>query len=226
MIIPAGTFKNAAGELNQKIVITVTGAVPPFVPVAFSPESNSQLSEINAIAVKFNEETMVTDRMPQITLKKDDAATGQTVSPENGWLVEKVAGDGKTATITPIDYGYQPAPLALEPGATYYMTIPAGVFKNLNNGTNEEIQLVYVGKDNGSVESLEAGKCLVYVSNGNINVSVQGLGTCEVAAYDLMGRCVATTATDNSTVLSVENSGLYIVKVVAEGKTLTFKVKK
>ena len=41
-----------------------------------------------------------------------------------------------------------------------------------------------------------------------------------------MGRRVATTATDNSTVLSVENSGLYIVKVVAEGKTLTFKVKK
>lgn len=226
LIIPAGTFKNAAGELNQKIVITVTGAVPPFVPVAFSPESNSQLSEINAIAVKFNEETMVTDRMPQITLKKDDATTGQTVSPENGWLVEKVAGEGKTVTITPIDYGYQPAPLALEPGATYYMTIPAGLFKNLNNGTNEEIQLVYVGKDNGSVKSLEAGKCLVYVSNGNINVSVQGLGTCDVAAYDLTGRCVATTATDNSTVLSVENSGLYIVNVVTEGKTLTFKVKK
>lgn len=226
LIIPAGTFKNAAGELNQKILITFSGAVPPIVPVSFSPESNSQLSEINAIAVKFNEEIMVTDRMPQITLKKGDAATGQTVSPENGWLVEKVAGEGKTATITPIDYGYQPAPLALEPSATYYMTIPAGLFKNLNNGTNEEIQLVYVGKDNGSVESLEAGKCVVYVSNGNINVSVQGLGTCEVAAYDLMGRCVATATTDNSTVLSVENSGLYIVKVVAEGKTLTFKVKK
>lgn len=226
LIIPAGTFKNANGELNQKIVISVVGAVPAFEPVSFSPESNSQLSEINAIAVKFNEETMVTDRMPQITLKKDDAATGQTVSPENGWLVEKVAEDGKTVTITPIDYGYQPAPLALEAGATYYMTIPAGLFKNLNNGTNEEIQLVYVGKGNGSVDSLEAGKCVVYVSNGNINVSVQGLGTCEVAAYDLMGRCVATAATDNSTVLNVENSGLYIVKVVAEGKTLTFKVKK
>ena len=227
IVIPAGTFKNAAGTTNQKIVITIEGTAPAFEVTGVTPASDSELTEIGAVEISFSVAAKVAKSNPEVTLLKGDATTGEAVEPDGGWMAANNSSDKKTVTVFPVDYDYYTSPIALESKQTYYMTIPAGTFTSDADVENEEIQLVYVGKDNSSVDSLaEAGRCLVYASAGSIYADLQGLGVCDVELYDMTGRRLDVRKTAGKAVFGVSANGVYVVRVISSAGTYVFKVKK
>jgi len=79
-----------------------------------------------------------------------------------------------------------------------------------------------LGVNQNSIEGLK-----VYpnpVTNGTLYINTTANASKEVAIYDVLGKQVVKTTTENAVNVSKLNAGVYIVKVTEEGKTATRKL--
>lgn len=187
LVIPAGVVKNAAGDLNDRIVIKWEGpaAPKPLEVVSTSPADGSTLESSYAdmkLLVTFADDITILDYAPDAELREDDPENGTIIAPDDTWKATKE--DAKTVNFWAADYDACVQSFKVDPFKTYYLTIPAGVVQNAAGDKNEKIVITLKGKTTG-IEGVEADS-----ANG------------PVAHFDHLGRAISPDA-----------KGLHIVKM-------------
>lgn len=174
--IPAGTFKDAAGNLNDEINLTYYGpkkTTPepqpsePFAPVSTNPADNSVIATNStgwanlSFDITFAEDITIENSTPNATLHygtKDGpiaysldarAVKGSDSKTLNIWSDD---GDGMVDMFKPKN------------DSTYVLVIPAGVVKNAAGVENDEITLTFLGP--------KTAKPISYVSSDPENNSI------------------------------------------------------
>ena len=222
-VIPAGTFRNAAGALNQKMVLHYVGYTPvPFTYETVNPADGSELESLGTVEVSFGQSVTSIDPNPDIVLRKGDAQAGEIITPEWGWNV--YTGSDYVNVFPWDEYMEGVQPIDLEMGADYYLIIPAGIVKNSNGDESAEIVIHYVGSKENSIDEV-ADVCTVSTYAGGIEVRLGSLSGCEVRLYDVTGRMLqAVEGAEGSIVFHTDVEGILFVNVRAGGTVHTFKV--
>ena len=222
-VIPAGTFRNAAGALNQKMVLHYVGYTPvPFTYETVNPADGSELESLGTVEVSFGQSVTSIDPNPDIVLRKGDAQAGEIITPEWGWNV--YTGSDYVNVFPWDEYMEGVQPIDLEMGADYYLIIPAGIVKNSNGDESAEIVIHYVGSKENSIDEV-ADVCTVSTYAGGIEVCLGSLSGCEVRLYDVTGRMLqAVEGAEGSIVFHTDVEGILFVNVRAGGTVHTFKV--
>ena len=149
-----------------------------------------------------------------------------------GWGDLFTINETEAAVFVPVtvfgsDYDGFTQSFELEKDVHYFLTIPAGVVKNAAGALNQNIVLELVGSSTSGVESVSGNEAFVVNRNGAFDVVLGSLTDCTVEMYNAAGMKVAEANHAEGTVhFAADNRGLYIIRVAAEGKTLTFKVVK
>ena len=119
-----------------------------FVPTAITPANNSEVETLDRISFAFPSDATVVNYNPDIRVICGKAIAGVPMGDEVSvgmWSV-LTSSDKKAPYIVPLDeYGEGGEPINMETGKEYYVTIPAGVFKDAEGALNEEITLHYIG---------------------------------------------------------------------------------
>jgi len=200
MIIPAGVVKNAAGELNEKIVIKWNGpaAPKPLQVVSTNPENGATLTAgwtDMSFDITFDSDITILDYGPDATLRKNDKDNGPKITPDLQWKAVKGDND-QTLRLWASDYDGFIQQFKVEENTKYYMTIPAGIVKSADDARNEEIVIEL----NGPAPTA-------------INGVAEGDGAKESARYNLNGQK-----------LSAKQRGVNIVRM-SDGSTIKVYVK-
>lgn len=141
LVIPAGVVKNAAGDLNEKIVLEWNGPeTPKALAVTSTDPANGTTLPAKyvdmAFTVTFDEDVTVTQNSPAAKLTIG-AAEGEEIPAESAWNVTKESS--KSIKVWASDYdGYTQA-FRPKKATKYFMTIPAGIVKNASGISNEQI---------------------------------------------------------------------------------------
>lgn len=225
--VPAGSlqsYKDAGwGDL---FTINETEAAV-FVPTSTTPATGSTASTFGTVEITFPEAATVVVSNPEVTLRKGAELYGNFIEPDNGWIAVNNSSDKKTVTVFGSDYDGFTQSFELEKDVHYFLTIPAGVVKNAAGALNQNIVLELVGSSTSGVESVSGNEAFVVNRNGAFDVVLGSLTDCTVEMYNAAGMKVAEANHAEGTVhFAADNRGLYIIRVAAEGKTLTFKVVK
>ncbi len=227
VIIPAGTFKNADGALNQEITLHYVGTwvEPQFMPVSIDPADGSELEKIENIYLTFESKvSKAYGAENKIKLIQGSLVDGVPVGTEvmgsaDEWHIN--LSDTKVQ-IFPCDYDLFLCPITLEADKDYYFVVDQGAFRDASYVYNKQI-IVHYAKgagvsvvENANVYAVKSGDVLnVYLSDASANV----------ALYTATGALV--NAVDNAkdeVAFEGLSHGLYIVKVVAGKDVKTFKV--
>jgi WD40 repeat protein len=146
--IPAGIVKNAAGTLNDEIVITWNGpAAPKNVALVSATPADGTVLGTNAdmtVELKFDAAVTIANAKPSVELLKDDKTMGDKISPANGWHAT-AASDNTTIRVWGDDGDGAVDYFKTEEGAEYYLVIPAGIVKDASGNANAEITLKWNG---------------------------------------------------------------------------------
>jgi hypothetical protein len=146
LTIPAGVFKNAAGELNDRIMLHYTGnyTEPVFEPVSVSPAEDSEVATFESMTLTFDSKpTLVGSTYMNTKIYKGSIESGNEVGGYDQWWAS-VSNNG--VFMFPGDeydgYGMN---VNFEKGVDYYIVIPAKSFRNSSWVYNKEITLHFVG---------------------------------------------------------------------------------
>ena len=136
VIIPAGVVKNAAGSLNEEIIIQYEGAyVKPTVKLqSTTPADNANIEQINTIEFTFADAvSIVTSKLEDIKVIKgslvDGVPTGTNVLNGAFWGVYGQTSGTTVAVFAGDEYDGYAEPINLELGSDYYVVLPAGLFR-------------------------------------------------------------------------------------------------
>ncbi len=157
LVIPAGIVKNAAGDLNERIVINWHGpaAHKELAVESTTPANGAEIAagdvEMSFI-VTFADDISVVDFGPDATLRKDDATTGTKIEPDLYWKATKE--NDKAVKVFGMDYDSFIQLFKVEDGVTYYMTIPAGIVQNAAGDKNGEIVISFTGNSSLGIGSI------------------------------------------------------------------------
>ncbi len=198
LIIPAGIVKNAAGDLNERIVIKWTGPAAPktLEIVSVTPADGSTLPSgyfDMKFVITFADNITVLDYGPDASLRESDAIDGKEIVPDLGW--KAVKENDNTLSIWASDYDGNLQSFRVDDNLVYFMTIPAGIVQNAAGDKNEEILIELKGATSG-IDG-------VSVDNGLVSVG----------HYDLTGRVIPADA-----------KGLHIVRM-SDGSARKIMVK-
>lgn len=176
LVIPAGIVKNAAGDLNERIVINWHGPAAPKVleVVSTTPADAADITPgwvDMAFNITFADDITLLDYGPDAILRKDNAVTGSKISPDDCW--KAVKQDAKTLRVWGMDYDGFLQSFKVEDGVTYYMTIPAGIVQNANGDKNEEIVISFTGNSSSGIDAIGVDKVKV---TGRFDISGRLVG--------------------------------------------------
>ena len=119
-----------------------------FVPTSITPANNSEVQTLDRLTFNFATDATVVVSNPAIKVICGKTVAGVPMGDEISvgmWSV-LTSSDKKAPYIVPLDeYGEGGEPINMEVGKEYYVTIPAGVFKDAEGALNEEITLHYIG---------------------------------------------------------------------------------
>lgn len=173
LIIPAGVVKNAAGELNEKIVIELNGptAPKPLTVVSTTPANGAILPAgwtDMAFNITFDSDITILDYGPDAVLRKGDLENGTKIEPDLSW--KSVKGDNdQTLRIWASDYDYMVQQFKVEADTKYYMVIPAGIVKNADDARNEEIVIELNGPTTSAISGVGAENGISESARYNVN---------------------------------------------------------
>ena len=150
LTIPAGVFKNAAGELNARMFIHYTGSYtePTFQPTSVVPASDTELAQLENIVLNFDATaTKVGSTFQGTKIYKGSLVDGKVVGTEvTGYDQWYANVSGSKVTMFPGDeYDGFTMPVKFDKGNEYYVVIPAKSFRNSSSVYNNEIILHYTG---------------------------------------------------------------------------------
>lgn len=146
----------------------------------------------------------------------DDFKIGQAKNQSKGFVGYNVFVDGNKVASDVTEKNYDLTGLVL--GTTYEL----GVQSVYTTGTSSIVTIDYL-HDNTAVNDLENNiELYPNPSNGTFFVNVNGAYNIEV--IDVTGKVVKSQIINNNGVISLDNSGLYIVKFFNENETLIKKV--
>lgn len=181
LIIPAGTVKDAAGNMNERIVLTWHGPAKPQVAevVSTSPAVGATVKPgymDMAFDITFSSDITVEKAKPAAILWKGEINGGSKEDPDDCWMATKQS-DGKTVRIWGADYDMFTQSFKAVKGTTYNFVLPAGVIKDAEGNLNAEIVITFKCDEGDGVDS------------------ISGETAVEVARYDLQGRPVGDSHT-------------------------------
>ena len=137
----ASSWKNAfsASQFNGSLASALQ-------PTAADPEDGSRLSSFDGVTLTFGESVSVAKSSPDVTVVKGRLVAGVPIGDKvsvDSWMAVKSGTNG--VRVFPADWDGYTSPFNLEYGNNYYVTIPAGTFKNAAGELSEEIVLEYEG---------------------------------------------------------------------------------
>lgn len=226
--IPEGVVTGEENRISKDIKIEYIGYKDPvpFIPTAISPASGSVIEEIGEIEITFEKEARLKVESPEITVRKGDAETGETVTVEGGWLAENKESDKNTVIVYPCSKKLLLKPIELEEGISYYVSIPAESFYGEGKMISEEINLVFTGKETTAIAENSSDICFV-VKNGNSFVISTGNTASDIEIFNAAGEIVSRNSNvSGQTIFAPESNGLYIINIKSANGTKTFKVMK
>ena len=144
VIIPGGTFKNEAGDLNEEITLQYTGTwvEPLFMPTAVDPADGSTLKKIENVYFTFESKpTKAYNCTSKIKLIEgelvDGVPTGKEVlAPADMWNANV---SGNKLQVFPADYDSYLTPIPLEAGKEYFLILDAKAVYNSANVYNKQV---------------------------------------------------------------------------------------
>lgn len=215
LTIPAGVFKNSAGEMNEQIVLHYTGSYvePEFTPSEISPADGSKMASLCNIRLTFPEAAYKVGSTYESTKivcgeLVDGVPVGETLSSfyDQWWL----SGSGTNEIeIFTADLDAYTCPLTLEVGKDYYVVIPARSFRNSSWVYNKEIILHYMSNKPSGVEIVEtAGSGIVVRADGGALV----VDADHADVYTVSGMLVK--AVDGTAMIDGLAKGVYVVRAV------------
>ena len=222
-VIPAGTFQNAAGDKNQKIVLHFVGYTPVAITYeSIDPADGSELEQLGAIEINFGQNITSIDPNPDIVLRKGNAETGEEIQPDDRWMMN---ANGQTLTVFAADMDGYTTPIALDGGENYYLNIPAGIIRNDNGDENAAFTIHYVGKQTVGINDAIADNCMILTSGNTIDIRLGSLENCDIRIFNTTGQLLDSVygASGNVTVDAPTN-GILLVNIKSSNDNRTFKV--
>lgn len=127
-------------------------------------------------------------------------------------------------------------PSSVTSGEPVAFNVVRTAYDNVSDWNNAEVAVVLLNNNTGEVvnviktpftvikgiEDAAADNVSVIAADGTIEVSADGV--IEAAVYDVSGKLVRTASGTDCVSMAVNGNGLYIVKVVADGKSVVRKV--
>lgn len=173
LIIPAGVVKNAAGDLNEKIVLVWNGpaAPKPINVVSTTPANGAELAAgwtDMAFNVTFDSEFTILDYGPDAVLTEIKGDTEKKITPDVSWKAVK-GDDANTLRIWAADYDGFIQTFKVQEGYTYRMEIPAGIVQNADGSKNEKIVIEVSGPEASAISGIAAGESVKAEARYNIN---------------------------------------------------------
>ena len=149
--VPAGAvdaYKSDASWRSEFSQTNIIGDLASaFAPVSFSPADGSAVTLFDGIDITFSDDATIVTSTPDVKVICGSLVAGVPVGDKvsvDGWRIVK-GSDSKTLRLYPEDYDGYTAPFNMEKGKEYYLTIPAGTFKNAAGDTNDAITVYYEG---------------------------------------------------------------------------------
>lgn len=182
MIIPAGVVKNAAGELNERIVINFTckEEEPQVLElVSTTPADKSTLTSTYAnmtYELTFAENISIANSAPDVKLYVGEEGSSDVISPYSSW-VATLASDGVSVRVWGDDGDGGVDYFKVTEGQTYTLVIPAGVVKNSAGVTNDKIVLTFNPSSTDSIYGIEGAEGTAV--SGRFTISGQKIGTAQ-----------------------------------------------
>ena len=156
--IPAGVMKDAAGSLNEAMTIYYAGDwEKPVVKIeSITPATDSNIEAISTISFTFAEKvSLVSSKLSDIEVIKgelvDGEPTGTTIPVEQWWAVNGNTSGTSLGIFAGDEYDGYAMPVSLEPGADYYVVLPAGLFRLVSSYStvSDRIILHYTNNQSG-----------------------------------------------------------------------------
>jgi len=185
VIIPAGVVKNAAGEMNERIVINFTAkkSEPTVLElVSSTPATGAEITSkyVNIVFdLVFSEDITVKQSSPAAEIHVGSEDSSETISPVGSWHAT-LNSDSKSVRIWGDDGDGYTDYFTATAGKTYYIVIPAGVVQNANGVENGRIVIALTYPAPSAIEGVEdANKAKVesrYTINGQkLNGAQRGI---------------------------------------------------
>lgn len=215
VIIPAGVFKDAEGNLNEEITLHYYGTYvePVFMPVSVEPAEGSLLAQIDNVYLTFESTVSKSyNAASKIKLIEGDLVDGvptgtETMGWADGWHVNV---SGSRAQIFPEDYDMYLTPITLDPVKQYFLVVEEGAFRNSDYVYNKMIVVRYSGTS-GVGEVVEAQS--VAYSVGDAIKVVLG-GSANVQLYNAAGILVNSVAgAEGEISFDSLAKGVYVVRI-------------
>jgi len=226
VIVPAGTFKNESGDLNEEITLQYNGkwVEPQFMPVSVEPASGSELTKIENVYFTFESKpTKAYNCESKIKLIEGSLVDGvpvgkETLGDADEWIARL---DGDKLQVFPGDMDYYLTPIVLEKNKEYFLVIGEKAVYNSDRVYNKQIVVKYTAKGSTGVDVVESEAYVV--KNGDaIEVGVAGESTVQV--YNASGVMVGSAVTADEATFSGLESGLYLVRISNANSVKTVKV--
>lgn len=189
--VPAGC-KSAytTGDWNYAFGSTRTLEDLPgyFTPVSITPADNTTLSSLESIVFNFDTAATIVTSSPAIRLVEGPLAAGVPVGASisvDEWIAVKEGANG--VKIFPADYDGFTAPVRLNQGTEYYLTIPAGIMKDASGNLNDAMMMHFTGD---------------YVQPTFAPTSFSPANDAIISSFDGVTLNFAAAATANSSLLS------------------------
>ncbi len=227
VIIPAGLFKNAAGDANEEITLHYIGKwiEPQYMPVSVDPADGANISEVGNVFLTFESKVYKSyGAENKIKLIKGELVDGVPVGTETMGEAEewRINLDDCRAQIYPADLDYYLTPIKLEADQDYFFVVGAKALRNSDYVYNKQIVIRY--SKNSGVSVVEEGATYAVKSGDALKVYL-GEEAQNVALYNAAGVLVNSVANAEDEV-SFDGlaHGLYIVNINFGKTTKAIKV--
>ena len=172
VVIPAGIAKNAAGAINDEIVVEFVCPAAPLEFVSSTPADGEVVVEaFSTITLTFSDDVQVVTKDCGATLKD---AEGNNYGAEF-WFAFP-GDDSKSINVIAQDMDYFVTTVTLEKNQTYTFTVPAGIISNAAGGTNSEIVITLKGEQDTTTISTLVGnkevKSQKVLRNGELQIII------------------------------------------------------
>lgn len=161
VVIPAGTFKTAAGALSEEIMLAYEGSyVAPTVKfIDADPAEGEHLEELSMLTLNFEESvSLQSSKLGGIKVYEGMGALEDCYEMDSWWTGVSGETTGTSVSIFSSDeYGEGYAePLTLVENGDYYVVLPAGLFRltSAYSAQSPEIVLHYKGPEPKAFEIL------------------------------------------------------------------------
>lgn len=147
-VIPAGVVKGTDGTTNEAITVTYTCGNPSATAPVMTTSTPANGSEISAnkyanmkCVIVFDQNVSIVKRTPSCVLKQTLNGSTTIIEPDDSWAAG--VDNGNQLTVWGEDYDGYTMYYEAKAGATYELSVPAGVVKSSDNIENEAFTVTW-----------------------------------------------------------------------------------